>query len=79
MKRLVLTIPEAKRREIKSYCALEGVTVTEAMMQGFHLLKSGADAFVETMKNEHNLDETSLKWADKILAAVDSPTSEPLK
>ena len=71
MKKLVLTMPEEKWLEIENYCVLEGVTIAEAMIQGFHLLKSGADAFAETMKKEHDLDATSLAWANKILAEVD--------
>lgn len=71
MTRLVLTIPEDKRREIKSWAAAEGLSAARALMMGFSLLKNGADGFAELMQQEHDLDEKERAWAEKIIKGVD--------
>ncbi len=70
MKRLVLTLPEDKRREIKGWAGAEGVTVTRAMLMGFSLLKNGADGLIESLIQGREVDKKTREWADKVIQGV---------
>ncbi|MCA1793924.1 MAG: hypothetical protein LC660_08660 [Desulfobacteraceae bacterium] len=69
--RLVTMVSDEQRREIKSFAGAEGITITEAMLTGFSLLKNGADGLIEALVKEHDVDPKLKAWADKVLKGVD--------
>lgn len=69
--RLVIMVSDEQKREIKSFSGSEGITITQAMLMGFKLLKNGGDGFAESMLENHSLDEKERAWAEKIIKGVD--------